>query len=120
MSNQKLKAMISQPMNGLSEEEIQKVRLKAIEDLEEKGYEVVSTYFDDEWANKDNMVNRGVRQIPVAFLAKSLEHMALCDAVYFCDGWEKARGCRIENQVAKAYGLTIIYPSGLVVNHDDE
>ena len=27
----------------------------------------------------------------------------------FCKGWENARGCRIEHEAAKAYGLEIIY-----------
>ena len=28
---------------------------------------------------------------------------------YFCKGWENARGCKIEHEAAKAYGLEIIY-----------
>lgn len=55
------------------------------------------------------MKAEGVVQIPVRFLAKSLEKMSLCDAVYFCKGWEQARGCRIEHEVAVAYGLDVIY-----------
>ena len=55
------------------------------------------------------MEAEGVVQIPVRFLAKSLEKMSLCDAVYFCKGWEQARGCRIEHEVAVAYGLNVIY-----------
>ena len=55
------------------------------------------------------MGKRGVVQIPLCFLAKSLENMSLCHAAYFCKGWENARGCRIEHEAAKAYGLTIIY-----------
>ena len=57
------------------------------------------------------MKERGVENIPVRFLAKSFENMSLCHAVYFCKGWESARGCKIEHEVAKAYGMTIIYES---------
>lgn len=103
------KAMLSQPMAGLSEEEIVGTREMAIDILESMGYEVVNTLFTDEWYNKEQMENRGVVQIPLCFLAKSLENMSLCHAVYFCKGWEKARGCRIEHDAAKAYGLEIIY-----------
>lgn len=39
----------------------------------------------------------------------SIENMSLCHAAYFCKGWESARGCRIEHEVAKAYGLKILY-----------
>lgn len=104
-----MKAMLSQPMAGKTDEEIIATREKAIKVLESKGYELVNTLFTDEWYNTENMEKRGVVQIPLCFLAKSLDHMSLCDAVYFCKGWENARGCRIEYEAAKAYGLEIIY-----------
>jgi hypothetical protein len=103
------KAMLSQPMAGKSEEEIIATREKAIKALEEKGYEVVNTLFTDAWYSKDQMTLRGVVQIPLCFLAKSLENMSLCHAAYFCKGWEDARGCRIEHAAAIAYGLEVIY-----------
>ena len=103
------KAMISQPMRGKTEDEIVATREKAISALEEKGYKVVNTLFTDEWYSKEKMEERGVVQIPLSFLAKSLENMSLCHAAYFCKGWENARGCRIEHEAAKAYGLEILY-----------
>lgn len=103
------KAMLSQPMAGKTDEEIVSTREKAIATLRERGYEVVNTLFTDEWYSKETMVNRGVVQIPLCFLAKSLENMSLCHAAYFCKGWENARGCRIEHEAAMAYGLEIIY-----------
>lgn len=103
------KAMLSQPMNGKTDEEIIATKNKAISILEEKGFEVVNTLFTDEWYNPEQMKARGVVQIPLCFLAKSLENMSLCHAAYFYKGWEKARGCRIEHEAAKAYGLEIIY-----------
>ena len=104
-----LKAMLSQPMAGKTEQEIVETREKAIRALTEKGYEIINTLFTDEWYSKDAMQNRGVVQIPLCFLAKSLENMSLCHAAYFCKGWENARGCRIEHEAAVAYGLTILY-----------
>lgn len=103
------KAMISQPMAGKTDAEIVVTREKAIATLETKGYRTVNTLFTDDWYSKDAMENRGVVQIPLCFLAKSLENMSLCHAAYFCKGWENARGCRIEHEAAKAYGLEIIY-----------
>lgn len=104
-----MKAMLSQPMAGKSEEEIRATRVKAIKALEKRNYEIVNTLFTDEWYSSDKMKERGVVQIPLCFLAKSLENMSLCHAVYFCKGWEQARGCRIEHDAAVAYGLTILY-----------
>ena len=103
------KAMISQPMAGKTDKEIVETRDKAIKVLTELGYEIVNTLFTDEWYSKEKMTERGVVQIPLCFLAKSLENMSLCHAVYFCKGWENARGCKIEHDAAVAYGLEIIY-----------
>lgn len=103
------KAMICQPMAGKTEQEIVEVRERAIAVLEAKGFEIVNTLFTDDWYSDQVMKARGVVQIPLCFLAKSLENMSLCHAAYFCKGWEKARGCRIEHEAAKAYGLEIIY-----------
>lgn len=107
-----MKAMLSQPMAGKTQEEIVATREKAIAVLKEQGYEIVNILFTDEWYNSESMKKRGVVQVPLYFLAKSLENMSLCHAVYFCHGWEKARGCRIEHETACAYGLTVIYEDG--------
>lgn len=103
------KAMLSQPMAGRSEQEIIETRERAIAALEAKGFETVNTLFTDEWYSEQAMKERGVVQIPLCFLAKSLENMSLCHDAYFCKDWEQARGCRIEHEAAKAYGLEIIY-----------
>lgn len=103
-----MKAMLSQPMAGKTEQEIIETRERAIKVLKEKGYEIVNTLFMDEWYSKEKMEERGVVQIPLCFLAKSLENMSKCHVVYFCDGWQNARGCKIEHDAAVAYGLEII------------
>lgn len=103
------RAMFSQPMCGKTQEEIVETRERAIRALQERGYEVVNTLFTDEWYDKEAMEARGVVQIPLCFLAKSLEKMSRCHAAYFCKGWEQTRGCHIEHEAAKAYGLEIIY-----------
>lgn len=101
--------MISQPMAGKTHDEIVRTRDRALMHLKELGYSIENTLFVDEWYSRESMEARGVVQIPLCFLAKSLENMSLCHAAYFCKGWEQARGCRIEHEAAKAYGLEIIY-----------
>ena len=108
----KMKAMLSQPMNGKTEEEIITTRDRAIAALESRGYEVVNTLFTDEWYSDAKCKERGVGNIPLMFLARSITNMSLCHAAYFCKGWKNARGCIIEHAVAKAYGLTILYEEG--------
>lgn len=104
-----MKAMLSQPMAGKSEEEIVATRERAIKALEGMGYEVVNTLFTDEWYSDKSMEERGVENIPLCFLAKSLENMSTCHAAYFCKGWGNARGCQIEHAAAKKYGMKTIY-----------
>ena len=103
------KAMLSQPMAGKTDDEIREAREKAITAQEKEGCEIVNTLFTDEWYSKESMEERGVVQIPLCFLAKSLESMSKCHVAYFCKGWENARGCRIDHDAAVAYGLEIIY-----------
>lgn len=104
-----MKVMISQPMAGKTPEEIAETRERAIKFLEEGGFEVVNTPFTDDWYGELAMKNRGVVNKPLCYLAKSLENMTLCDVAYFCKGWEKARGCRIEQEAARSYGLIVMY-----------
>ena len=100
-------AMICQPMNGRTEEEILKERDEARHLLKLKGYRVRNTYFTEEWSRSEE--NGCEPKSPLWFLGKSLIIMGECNAVYFCKGWEQARGCRIEHAAAVAYGLDIIY-----------
>ena len=94
------RAMISLPMMDRTREEIWKVWNRAKEQLEKKGYLVICTVFPQGYAEQND---------PLWLLSLVLNKMSDCDAVYFCDGWEDARGCRIEHEVAEAYGLDIIY-----------
>lgn len=41
-------------------------------------------------------------------LGRRIQLMARADAVYFMDGWENDRDCRLEYEVATAFRLTII------------
>lgn len=97
------KAMISQPMAGKTDEEIVATRDLAVAKLRQMGYEVVDTYFKDGLAVPPKVVN-----VPLYYLSQSLGKMAECDAVYLCDGWENARGCKVERAAAVAYDLELI------------
>ena len=97
-------AFISQPMQGKTEEKIREERQKIAENLMEMGYEVVDSIFTEFPAAEEKYAC-----IPLAYLAKSLHLMAKCDAAAFAPGWANARGCKIEHDCAKAYGIPIIF-----------
>lgn len=98
------KVMISQPMRGISEEDIKNTRARVTALLVEQGYEVIDSVikFRLHWESD-------VKNPPIYYLGLSILYMSLCDIVYLCKGWEKARGCRVEHEIANAYGLQIIY-----------
>lgn len=92
---------ISQPMRGKTNEEIEFERDKAIEAASKElneDVEVINSFFKDSPA----LTN------PLPCLTKSLELLATADIAYFADGWEQARGCRIERLCAEEYNIPVI------------
>lgn len=96
-----MKVMISQPMRGKTNKQIREERKKVIETLENKSYEVIDTIISED-APKDC-------DKAIYYLSKSIEFIGQVDCVYFMKGWEKARGCKIEHQVAVEYSKKIMY-----------
>ena len=98
-----MRVMISQPMNGKSNEEIRKERAEIVKKIERKGFEYIDTVFEDE--GKMNKIIHG----GVYYLGKSIEKMAEADIVYFMKGWENARGCKIEHLICSQYRIICEY-----------
>ena len=90
--------MISQPMKGKTNEQIKAERAELVQKLEAEGHEVVDTVFD--------LAPKGVDEA-IYFLSKSIEFISQVDGLVFMPGWNAARGCRIEYQVALEYGKFI-------------
>lgn len=96
-----MKVMISQPMRGKTNEQIVEERQEIINGLKQEGLEVLDTIISEN-APKD-------MDEAIYYLSKSIELIGKVDCVYFMNGWEKARGCRIEHEVAVSYGKTLFY-----------
>ena len=96
-----MKIMISQPMRGRSTDRIKWEREELVKKLQNEGHDVVDTIFRE---NAPEGCNEGLY-----YLAKSIEAMSKVDAVIFMQGWENARGCKIEEQCAREYGKFIRY-----------
>lgn len=100
----KKKLFISQPMRGLTDEEILKVREEIRERAErfiEEPIDLIESFIS-EYPGEIN------KSIPVWYLGKSIQLMSQADVVYFGGDWEDARGCKIEYEIANAYSLVII------------
>lgn len=96
----KTKVFISQPMNGKTNEEIILERNLLIEKAKERygDVKIIDSFFKDAPHNAK----------PLWFLGKSIELLADADVAYFAKDWDKARGCRIENQCAISYGVEVV------------
>ena len=99
-----MKVFISQPMKDLSDEEILKVREDAIELAtialrSSEGVEIIDSFFQS--APTDAK--------PLWYLGKSLELLSTADVCIFVKGWENARGCKIEHECCKQYGIPALY-----------
>lgn len=97
----KLKVMISQPMQGKTNEQIRQERAELVKRLEKDNFEVVDTIISE---NAPKYCNEAIY-----YLSKSIEFISKVDIVYFMKGWQDARGCRIENRICQDYGKQTIY-----------
>ena len=95
-----MKIMISQPMRGKTEKQIKDERADLVKRFEEEGLEVIDTVFEEAPADED---------MAIYMLSQSIRYIGKVDALYFMKGWENARGCRIEHEVAVAYGKKVFY-----------
>lgn len=96
----RMRAFISMPMRGKTDEQVRADMSGLRSRVEGMGYEVADSMVSDA---------EGARNKPLFYLAKSLEVLSGCDVAFFAEGWEQARGCRIEHDAAMAYGLEVIY-----------
>lgn len=96
-------AFISQPMKGKTAEAIRKERRRIEEMLILNGYKPVDSVFESFPEAEEKY-----KTPALAYLAKSLDLLAQCDAVCFAPGWKNARGCQIEHTCAEQYGIEII------------
>ena len=97
-----MKVFISQPMTGRLKEEILNERNEVIEILKSKyGVEVFDSYFEDYDPQNGS--------IPIKYLAKSIEVLAEADVLLCVGGWKNSKGCKVEHECAKQYGIKIIY-----------
>lgn len=91
-----MKIFISQPMRNRSNEEIRMERNDFVKNNNLENEEILDTLFDFEGKS------------PIYYLAKSIEKLSEADLVFFMNGWEDSRGCKIEFEIAKNYGKKIM------------
>ena len=98
------KLFISQPMKGLTDEEI----LKAREEIKTRAEQAIGEQVELIDSFVEDYPREINKSIPVWYLGKSIQFLSQADIAYFSGDWRNARGCKIEYEVANAYGIKTI------------
>ena len=98
------KLFISQPMKGLTDEEI----LKAREEIKTRAEQAIGEQVELIDSFVEDYPREINKSIPVWYLGKSIQFLSQADIAYFGGDWRNARGCKIEYEVANAYGIKTI------------
>lgn len=107
-----MNVFISQPMRGKTEEEILRER--------EKGKQLAkSIYGDVEIIDSYISINPTARNQALWMLGDSLMMLATADAALFLDGWQDARGCKIEHTCCLEYGIDTSYENGSAMSEQE-
>lgn len=92
-----MKIFISSPMRGKTYEQLINERKQIINSIEP----LIPT--DVEFIN--SIIKDPIEHPPLWYLGTALQMLSGADMAVFSKGWDKARGCRIEYQCAKEYGI---------------
>lgn len=112
----RVKVFISQPMTGLTENDILLTRAKEIRSIY-KFYNtdiydvsIIDSYINDKTRHEFQERMPSSVNWDIYWLSQSIQSLALADVLWLCDGWEYSKGCNIELECAIQYGLEIVYP----------
>ena len=97
-----MKVFISQPMAGLTDEEIKERRSDCVNTIcrmypKPHTIKFLDSFFENYNGNA------------VQFLGKSIMLLGEADLAVFLPGWDKARGCRAEEFIAHTYEIERLY-----------
>lgn len=97
------RVFISQPMHGLTDAEVEKLRNETINMLKEDYGEIEII---DQFHVEDN-IPEGVNP-RIYRLGRSIQYMASADLVVFVGDYESAHGCLIELAICEEYRISYI------------
>lgn len=88
-----MKIYLSLPITGHNIDDVKKKAQSVAAMLRHKGNEVI-TPFD---VSSDDTAPYALH------MGKDIQALLECDAVYFCNGWNESKGCRLEHAAALVY-----------------
>lgn len=106
------RVFISQPMSGLSNDEILSARRKAT-DYITSIYPNNEIVVIDSYQPQENTEYNAISAVNL--LGQALSKMASAEIIYFAPGWKESKGCQVENEVARRW----LEPTGVKLIEDD-
>lgn len=106
-----MKVFISVPMRGRTDVEIAEaitIAKSKLAKMAEENNDIIE-YVDNFVIMPTKNEVDDIKDPSMWCLGGAIQEMSKCDAIYFCPGWQEARGCVIENEVAVSYGLIRLY-----------
>lgn len=97
LSNKKV--FISIPITG--QEELARERCENIKKIINENYPTCDVFTPFEVAPEKDMPDS-------YYMGKDVEQLLNCDVMIQMDGWEKSKGCTVEDCIAKTYSIPII------------
>ena len=97
---------LSLPINGKTDEEVKVAREKAKKEIQSILYNETLEFINN-WITEQPPYHLTGSKIGLWYLAKSLEKLVDADVVYCAKDWSNYRGCVIEKNAAKQYGIDV-------------
>lgn len=106
-----MRLFVSVPTMGRSDEDVEAVKQAALKRVRETLDP--SATLTDSYCHADAPAELYGDRIGIWYLGESLKRLAESETAFFADGWEAARGCRIEHAVCREYNIPILYADTL-------
>lgn len=98
-----MKVYISIPMSGCDLDTQRAEAAKTAELLTTLGHEAVNPF--DTPQPPEGLTDK---ESYAYFIGEDIKRLLTCDAIYFCDGWTRSKGCQAEYEIARTYGIPIV------------
>lgn len=96
------------PIAGREEDIFERAK-QAKKEIGELGFEPVSP-LDLNAIGEEELKEHTRRDITAWYMGRDIETIiSKCDVIYCCEGWQNSKGCNVEIECAKQYGLEIYY-----------
>lgn len=104
--------MVSQPMKDLSIEEIEIERTKLIKGnpgLRDEIFDILDLGGNDLLLIMDTVIENADELSELECFSRSISFLAKADILVMDPGWSDSRGCRLEEKIAREYGVPVVY-----------